>query len=314
MDGLVRTRLIPAGLVTLLLLSSCKDAEKAGAPAKPPGHPGEVSLSDAAIRTAGIQVEPVRQEPLDRLITLTGTLAAAPWTPEEQAAISEAEVADSKLRLAESRFARLSKLHEGGILPRQDLDVARAELDQARSVAAQADAKRANLGLPQEAVTLASTAKIWGLANLPEADLTAVAAGDGALVKSASFPGRAFRGKVVAVSRGADPQTRSFTVRIAIEDPANRLRPQGLATFELSAPGDSRPTIPSSAVLLEGDGSYVYIAEGRTFRKRLVRTRPPSSSRVSVLEGLSAGQIVVSHGAQILESERLKSSFVPAVD
>lgn len=314
MNGFVRTRLFPIGLVTFVLLSSCKDAEKAGAPAKTPGPPGAVSLSDAAVRGAGIQTEPVRQERLDGVITLTGTLAAAPWTPEEQAAISEAEVADSKLRLAESRFARFLKLHEGGILPRQDLDVARDELDQARAVAAQADAKRANLGLPPKAVKLASAAGIWGLANLPEADLTAVAAGDRVLVKSESLRGRSFQGKVVAVSRGADPQTRSFTARIAIEDPATSLRPQALATFELSAPGDSRPTIPSSAVLLQGDGSYVYVAEGRTFRKKLIRTGPPSSSRVSVLEGLTAGELVVTQGAQILESERLKSSFVPAAD
>lgn len=299
-------------LPAFLLLWSCGEERTTGASRTLPGPTDKVSLSEVAIRTAGIQVEPVRQERLDRVIELTGTLAAVPWTPEEQAVISEAEAADSRLRLAESRFARLTKLAGEGIVPQQDLDVARAEFDQAKAGEALSGAKRANLGLSMEKQTFA--AKVWGLANLVEADLVSVAAGDKVLVRSESVPGLQFPGKVVAVSRAADSQTRGFTVRIAIEDRENRLRPQALATFELSSPGRSRPTVPSSAVLLQGDGSYVYLAEGRTFRKTQIRAGPASGGRVPVLEGLSGGEVVVTNGAQILESERLKSGIVQKDD
>ena len=116
----------------------------------------------------------------------------------------------------------------------------------------------------------------------------------------------------MAVSRAADPQTRNFTVRIAVEDPSASLRPQMLATFAISTPAPAGLVIPRSALLLEGDGSYVYVAQGDSFRRQKVETGESTSDSVTVREGLSLGQRVVIRGAQILESERLKSRLRPA--
>jgi multidrug efflux pump subunit AcrA (membrane-fusion protein) len=298
----------------VLLLTSCQDKGRPDLQGKPPALPGEVSLSAAAIASAGIQTEPARQERLERVLTLTGTLAAAPWTPEEQTAISEGLEADSNLRLAESTFARASELSAQGITSKQDLNLARAELERARAVAAQAAAKRANLGLSPNVKSFAGEAKLWGLANMPEGDFPSVAAGQRVVIQTASVPDRTFSGRVVALSGSSDAQTRNFTVRIAVDEPTDRLRPQTLATFALSLPAFSGLTIPSSAVLVEGDGSYVYVAQGTTFSKQPIRKGPSSSGRVAVLEGLSDAQLVVTHGAQILESERLKSTSVRQTD
>jgi cobalt-zinc-cadmium efflux system membrane fusion protein len=244
-------------------------------------------------------------------LLLTGTLAEKPWTPEEQAALSDAESADAKLRLTQANFDRLARLSTDGIASRQDLDASRADRDQARAAAAQADAKRANLGL-SEASSIGRQAKIWGLANLPEADFARVAAGAKVEITAEPFPGRAFQGRVVAVSRSADPQTRNFTVRIAVEDPSGSLRPQMLATFAISAIAPAGLVISRSALLLEGDGSYVYIALDNTFRKQKIETGESTPEYVTVRAGVSPGQRVVIHGAQILESERLKSRLRPA--
>ena len=248
---------------------------------------------------------------LGRTLRLTGTLAEKPWTPEEQTALSDAESADAKLRLAQANFDRLSRLSTEGIASHQDLDAARAERDQAQAAAAQADAKRANLGL-SEASSIGRQAEIWGLANLAESDFARVAPGAKVEITTEAFPGRTFSGRVVAVSRSADPQTRNFTVRIAIEDPSGSLRPQMLATFAISTPAPQSLAIPRSAILLEGDGSYVYIAQGDTFRRQRVQTGESTSEYVTVKEGVSPGQRVVIQGAQILEAERLKSRIRPA--
>ena len=248
---------------------------------------------------------------LGRVLTLTGTLAEKPWTPEEQTALSDAESADAKLHLEQANLDRLSRLSAEGIASRQDLDAARADRDQARAAAAQADAKRANLGL-SEASSVGRQANIWGLADLSEADFARVSAGAKVAIATDAFPGHVFPGGVVAVSRSADPQTRSFTVRIAIEDPAGSLRPQMLATFAISTPAPAGLAIPRSALLLEGDGSYVYVAQGDTFRRQRVQTGESTSEYVSVQKGVAPGQRVVIRGAQILESERLKSQRRPA--
>ena len=298
--------------VLLAALSSCRAKEQPPAAQKSAEPPSVVRLSPDAARTAGIETAAVGETAGAGVLTLTGTLAAKPWTTEEQAALSDAASADAKLHLAEANFERLSRLSRDGVVARQDLDASRAELDQARAAAAQADAKRANLGLTETALALERQATIWGLGSLPEVDLAQVKPSARVEVSTAAFPDQHFSGRVLAISRSADAQTRSFTVRIAIEDPSGLLHPQMLATFAISTPARRGLAIPKSAVLLEGDGSYVYVVSGDgAFRRQRVETEDSSSDTVTVRSGLSPGQRIVVHGAQLLESERLKSRNPP---
>lgn len=291
------------------LLSSCGQSEKKG-PDRQPTEPSlVVRLSATAAREAGIETSVATEAALDRVLTLTGTIAALPWTPEEQAAVNDAESADAKRKLAEANFQRLSRLYADGITARQDLDAARAEKDQADAAAAQADAKRANLGLSAASTVLERQTAIWGLASLSDVDLAQVKPGAHVAVTTAAFPAEAFSGQVVEVSRSEDPDSRTFTVRIAIEDPSGRLHPQMLATFAISTSDAPALAVPRSAVLLEGDGSYVYVVSGNAFQKQRIVTGVGTPDRVQVTSGLTAGQPVVIRGAQILESERLKGQM-----
>jgi predicted ATPase len=53
----------------------------------------------------------------------------------------------------------------------------------------------------------------------------------------------------------------------------------------------------------------VYVVNGRTFRRQAIRIGASGSGRTQVLEGLAAGESIVVQGAQLLESERLKSQI-----
>jgi hypothetical protein len=299
--------------IGLLFETGCQKTGETPAAKASKTPSSSVVLTDEAIQAAGIQVEEVSPSRLRPLLTLSGTLAAVPWTPDEQTALSEADGADAKRRLAEANFNRMSNLHAQGITPGQDLDAARAELEQARATAAQADAKRANLGLTQPADSYPTSSGSWGLANVPEADLRYVTVGAGVVIRTESLPGLTFAGTIVALSRSASRDTRDFTARIAAIDPGKRLRPQTLATFEISLPAALSLTVPSSAVLLEPEGPVVFVAEAKNkFSRRLVKTGVAASSRLGVIEGLAAGEQVVVQGAQLLESERLKAAFEPA--
>src|SRR5450756_1129191 len=152
-----------------------------------------------------------------------------------------------------------------------------------------------------------------GLANVPEADLPFVTVGASVVIRTESLPGLTFAGTIVALSRSASRDTRDFTARIAAVDPSKRLRPQTLATFEISLPALPSLTVPSSAVLLVPEGSVVFVADGKNrFSRRLVKAGVSASDRVGVASGLVAGERVVVQGAQLLESERLKAAFEPA--
>lgn len=295
-------------------LVSCRDKAEPQ-PALSAGKPSDVvRLSPEAIATAGIQTAEVGTAAGTSTVALTGELAAQPWTPEEQRALSDASTADAKLRLAESNLERLSRLSRDGVVARQDLDAARAARDEARAAAAQADAVRANLGLSEGSSAAAGRrGTIWGLASLPEENLGEVHPGESVDVSVSAFPSRRFPGRVTAVSRSAEAATRSFTVRIAVEDPSGLLHPRMLATFAIAAPAPAGLSIPRSALLLEGDGTWVYLAPAeREFRRQRIETKDSSGDAVTVTSGLSPGQRVVVSGAQVLESERLRSRIHPA--
>lgn len=299
-------------VATLALLTACDADEDADSAGSVPATSNTVTLSPQAVETAGIDSVQVERRVLKRTLSLTGTLAAKPWIPEEQGALSEAESADAARRLAQARYARIAKLAAEGIVSRQDLDAVEASRDQASAAAAQADARLANLGLDETARALERQARIWGLAVLPESELPLVRAGAAVRVETFAYAGRQFHGRVISISRSVDPETRGFTVRIAIDDGSEDLHPQMLATFVVSVESPEALVIPRSAVLLEGDGSWVYVADASRFERHEIQTGVSTRDEVEVLEGLEAGQMVVSSGAQILESERLKSRLRPA--
>jgi multidrug efflux pump subunit AcrA (membrane-fusion protein) len=308
----VRGGWLSVGLAAFVATVGCRGGEESRPAAKPATPSLVVTLSPAAIRAAGIETALVGKTRLAPMLLLTGTVAAKPWLPEEEAALANAESADARLRLAEANYGRLSRLFADGVAARQDVDTARAERDQARAAAAQADAQRANLGLSADSRTLEDRAKIWGLASLPDSDLARVRPGERVRITTAAFPDQPFSGEVIGISRSADPETRNFTVRIALRDASGQLHPQMLATFSVETPAPAGLAVPRSALLLEGDGSYVYVVQGDSFRKQAVRIGASTADQVDVVGGLSAGDRVVVRGAQILESERLKSRLEAA--
>jgi hypothetical protein len=304
---MARVKLLVGALV-LLALAGCDTDEESRPPAGPPPS-SVVHLSAEAIGTAGIRTAPVERRRLERVIELTGTLAAVPWNAEEQAAVSDAESADADRRLKATSYARQARLAAEGIVSRQTLDAARAELDAARAIAATADAALANLGLGTHARSLGAHVRIWGLAILPESELAEVRAGAALDVTTSAYPGRAFKGRVVEVSRSSDPAIHAFTLRIAIDDRERLLRPHMLATFRVVSRLPPALVVPRSALLLEGDGTWSYVATDGGFRRTAVTTGAASPTEIEIVSGLSAGDQVVVAGAQLLESERLKSTL-----
>lgn len=300
-------------LFALCIFGGCgADRDGENAPSTPEDVSQSVTLTPEAVRVAGIETAPVAMRALKRGVSLTGALSAKPWTAEEEAALSAAESADAERRLAETNFERLDKLVADGVSPRQDLDAARARRDQARAMAAKADADLANLGLDLRARALEGGAAIWGLAALPESQLDLVRAGAAVHVRTRAYPERVYTGTVAGISRSADPQTRTFTVRVALKEGTKQLHPQMLATFEVAVQSPRRLVIPRSAVLLEGDGSWVYVADGDTFTRNKLQIGASTEDSVEVLNGLAEGQDVVVSGAETLESERLKARLQPA--
>jgi membrane fusion protein (multidrug efflux system) len=114
-----------------------------------------------------------------------------------------------------------------------------------------------------------------------------------------AFPGRSFEGKVKAVGSRVDPATRSIRVRAVLPNPDRALKPGLLMRVELLKNPRDALVIPEEALLPVGDRQAVLVVDGEqgnTVVRREIRIGARRPGEVEVLEGLAAGERVVSHG------------------
>lgn len=161
---------------------------------------------------------------------------------------------------------------------------------------------RADSGTP--IVTVADLSRLWVLADVFERDLASVVKGGHAEVRVAAWPGRTWEGKVSYVGDVVDPQTRTVKVRIEVENPDRKLKPEMFARVTLRG-GAAEPSlaVPSQAVVSDGAASAVVVAlgEGR-FQRRIIEAGPERGGIVRVLSGLAPGERVVVDGAIYLSA------------
>jgi multidrug efflux pump subunit AcrA (membrane-fusion protein) len=68
--------------------------------------------------------------------------------------------------------------------------------------------------------------------------------------------------------------------------------------------------ISDSALETDGENQMVFVAlDGNKFEKRVVKLGQEQSGRVQILEGVKAGENIVTTGGFILKSEMLKSQL-----
>lgn len=235
--------------------------------------------------------------------------------PETRAA-AEGMVEASRQRLLRLDVppSGLRNLDESGVSTRAITLLAPANgVVQSKSVS---EGSRIEPGQPL--YTLADLSRVWIEAALPEQDARGVAVGTPARVTQAYDPGRVYEGKVAFVSPLLDAASRSLPVRIELSNADLTLKPGMYAEVWLQAGGEvsasSSSSIPADALLDSGLRQIVFVRTGETsFQPREVRAGRRGAGRVAILEGLRAGEEVVTQAAFLLDSEaRLRSAFSAA--
>lgn len=124
-----------------------------------------------------------------------------------------------------------------------------------------------------------------------------------------SFPdlgGQVIAGKVEFINPELSDASKVDLIRISIPNPQGLIRPGMLAYISI-ANGEQRSlAVPAAAVLTDGKGSLVWIknADG-SFSAKMIKSGAGNSNYVSVLSGLNPGDIVVTNGAYLLNSEAI---------
>jgi RND family efflux transporter MFP subunit len=113
-----------------------------------------------------------------------------------------------------------------------------------------------------------------------------------------AYPRRIFHGTLKRIDPGLDRMSRTSTADIIVENRAGELRPGMFADVELTLSEKEGLLVTRDAMIRqEGTGSfYAYVVENGTAHRRSLVLGEGFGEQVEVLEGLSAGDIVVTAG------------------
>jgi len=145
-------------------------------------------------------------------------------------------------------------------------------------------------------------------AALSENFATKIRRGDAVMVRI-PVAGLEFERKIEAVSQIIDARNRTFQVEVFLPGD-NRLKPNMMAVLTITDYRNPQAlTVLKNIVQETGVEKFLFVAESKdgkwTARKRIVRIGVDSDNRVEILEGLSAGESVVSFGFQKLADGQL---------
>ncbi|WP_404362850.1 efflux RND transporter periplasmic adaptor subunit [Marinobacter sp.] len=148
---------------------------------------------------------------------------------------------------------------------------------------------------------------VWVLGEFFERQAGLIDEGNDVSITVAAFPGQEWEGSVDYLYPQLNQDSRTMQARVRIlNSPGNEtLRPNMFVNLALQAPlGEDLISIPKEALIRGGRGDRVILAEGDgRFRPVPVKTGTEAGDRVVVLEGLEAGQQVVTSAQFLIDSE-----------
>ncbi len=240
---------------------------------------------------------------------------------QADAQAAQIQVARADATLAQANLDRALQLVERGFVTKANVDqltatrdaaVARVKVAEAQLRELRARNERLNIYAPAAGYvlqrnvepgqtvgggtgalfTIARGGEMELLTQLSEDQLARLPKGTAATVIPTGS-GKQFRGEVWQLSPVIDQATRQGTARIALAF-APELRPGGFATARISSGTITATILPESAVLADGEGSFVYVIDkDNKAERRGVKTGAVTKAGVVVTEGLSGSERVV---------------------
>jgi membrane fusion protein (multidrug efflux system) len=251
-------------------------------------------------------------------------------TSTEEAQLASARADENLARL---NYERAVEVRKGQANTPADLDAAEARYKQAqaaantirtaiekKSIHAPFDGRIAIrqvelgqvLGAGAPVASLQSVTPIYVEFSLPQQALARLKVGQPIRLKTDTFPGSEWGGKVSTINTEVDIATRNVRIRATVPNDDGRLRPGMFANVEVLSP-EQVPVllVPATAVIFAPYGDSVFVLEKKgsadgkeqlVAQQRFVRLGERRGDLVAVVSGLKAGETVVSSGAFKLRS------------
>jgi len=133
--------------------------------------------------------------------------------------------------------------------------------------------------------------------RVPEVYLGRLATGQPLRVVVDAYPDAQFGGQIYAIEPAIDEQTRTVLVRARVGNPELQLRPGMFARVNLQlGVREQAVWLPEEAIVPRGRESYVFrVVDGKAEQVQ-VRTGARKVGEVEIVDGIAAGDLVVTEG------------------
>ncbi|MFC5976512.1 efflux RND transporter periplasmic adaptor subunit [Flavobacterium salmonis] len=234
-------------------------------------------------------------------------------------------VANAGLEQTQDNFNRFDQLYKKGSLPQRDHIAAKTSLAQAKANKETAsknlqDTKlyasfsgiithkltetgaTAAPGIP--AFTIVKTDKVYAVAAINENEISSLKIGANAKITIPSLD-KNINGKVTIINPQADDMSKTYTVKIRLDNPNGGLLPGMITDISISSGRTQNAVIiPAQSLVRDADNiNYVFIAKANNtaFKKRVNISKMTGTSDVIVNDGLQAGDKLIVNGQTNLE-------------
>ncbi len=152
---------------------------------------------------------------------------------------------------------------------------------------------------------------LWVEGQIYEKDLTKVSGKPEVEFTTPAYPNERFKGKVILIRQTVYEHTRTIKVRASLRNIKGKLKPNMFGELFIPISSNIKGiTIPTEALVNEGNKKYVFLAENdSTFVTRYVETGTEFDGLIEITSGLKKGDRIVTKGAFFLKSELLKETL-----
>jgi membrane fusion protein, copper/silver efflux system len=157
-----------------------------------------------------------------------------------------------------------------------------------------------------ELYRIADLSQVWVIADVAEGDLADIKPGTRASVTFRAYMGEPVEGVVTFIYPEMRAETRTARVRIEVPNPDGRLKTDMYADVLFQVGGNGIPitAVPASAIIDSGTRQVVLVSKGDgRFEPRPVKLGRRGDGRVEIVEGLTAGEEVVTSATFLIDAE-----------
>ncbi len=166
----------------------------------------------------------------------------------------------------------------------------------------------------QKLFTVADLSDVWVVGNVPEKDVQFIRKDQKVDVIVSAYPHAIVPGTITYVGDVLDPATRTMRLRVTVLNPDRLLKPEMFAIVRIyAASTPDALTVPLAAVQNGPTGKMVFVQRGTNdFEVRTVKLGNEQGEVVTVLDGVTVGEQVVTKGSFVLKSEMERHKIEPA--